>query len=228
MNPLYLYILLGSLSVPLFFSIWRMDLIRHWKNFIISTSLIAIVFLIWDAIFTYHGVWAFNKNYCIGIDLFGMPIEEWLFFFIIPFSSLFIHFALCYAMPRLRISKKATRLITVALIIIVLIVLIYNLFKLYTTVNFLLLLLVLVIGLMYKIELLQRFLISFLIILIPFFLVNGLLTGVATQEPVVIYNNLENIGIRITTIPIEDFGYAFTMLFGNLMLFDFMNKKTNK
>jgi lycopene cyclase domain-containing protein len=55
--------------------------------------------------------------------------------------------------------------------------------------------------------------------------VNGILTGLITEIPVVWYDNAENIGTRLITIPVEDVGYAFTMLFGNLMIFDVLNRK---
>jgi lycopene cyclase domain-containing protein len=81
----------------------------------------------------------------------------------------------------------------------------------------------LIIGIKYKMKLLQQFYFSFLIILIPFFIVNGILTGAFTETPIVWYNNLENMTIRFYTIPIEDIAYAFTMLFGNLMIFESLN-----
>jgi lycopene cyclase domain-containing protein len=72
----------------------------------------------------------------------------------------------------------------------------------------------------YGIEYLSRFYIAFLIILVPFFIVNGILTGTGLEEPVVWYNDDENLGIRLLTIPIEDIGYAFTMIFGNVFLIE--------
>tara|TARA_B110000196_G_C20528882_1_gene379059 strand:+ start:71 stop:250 length:180 start_codon:yes stop_codon:yes gene_type:complete len=56
--------------------------------------------------------------------------------------------------------------------------------------------------------------------------VNGILTGGITGMTIVSYNNFENLGVRIGTIPIEDFGYAFTMLFGNLMILESLKPKT--
>ena len=49
---------------------------------------------------------------------------------------------------------------------------------------------------------------------------NGILTGTGLEEPVVWYNDDENLGIRLLTIPIEDIGYAFTMIFGNVFLIE--------
>jgi len=72
---------------------------------------------------------------------------------------------------------------------------------------------------------LQGFYASFILILIPFFIVNGILTGSFIEVPIVSYNNSENLGIRLFTIPIEDIGYAFSMLFGNLMIFETLKKR---
>jgi len=44
------------------------------------------------------------------------------------------------------------------------------------------------------------------------------LTGSFIEEEIVWYNNSENLGIRFFTIPIEDFGYAFSLILLNLML----------
>ena len=59
---------------------------------------------------------------------------------------------------------------------------------------------------------------AFIFILIPFFIVNGILTGSGIDEQVVWYNNNENLGIRFLTIPVEDFGYAFSLILFNLLL----------
>jgi hypothetical protein len=53
--------------------------------------------------------------------------------------------------------------------------------------------------------------------------VNGILTGAVSELPIVSRNNKENLGLVM--IPLEDIGYAFSMLFGNLMIFEFLNKK---
>tara|TARA_Y100000991_G_C21760806_1_gene258667 strand:+ start:205 stop:507 length:303 start_codon:yes stop_codon:yes gene_type:complete len=83
----------------------------------------------------------------------------------------------------------------------------------------------------YNLQLLQHFLLTFLVMLIPFFIVNGVLTGSWIDNQVVWYNNTENLGIRMGTIPVEDSIYAYSMILMNLLFFEFLcgtikNKKT--
>ena len=60
------------------------------------------------------------------------------------------------------------------------------------------------------------FLISYLIILIPFLIVNGFLTAI----PVVLYNDAENSGIRIYTIPFEDIFYGMLLFLLNVLIYE--------
>lgn len=222
---LYLILNLGSLSIPLLYSFEKkMRFIKHWKAVLLSITIVASVFLVWDAIFTANGVWGFNPDYHLNILLLNMPIEEWMFFFCIPYASIFIHYSLAYFKPNLILSEKKTKLITLFFIAILFPVIFLNFDKAYTFVNYVFLVFVLLIGFLFGIKYLQRFYIAFLIILIPFFIVNGVLTGTGIEEPVVWYNNAENLGIRIGTIPLEDIGYAFTMLFGNILLIEKFKK----
>ena len=202
-----------------------MRFIKHWKAVLLSLTIVATVFLIWDAIFTQNGVWGFNPDYHLPYLLFGMPIEEWMFFFCIPYASIFIHYSLEYFKPNFLIPKDITRAITVTVIFTLIPILFFNWGRAYTTVNYSFLIVLLVLSLFFGLEYLRRFYIAFLIILIPFFIVNGILTGTGLEEPVVWYNNDENLGIRLLTIPIEDIGYAFTMLFGNVFLIEKFKKK---
>lgn len=225
MTPLYLYILVASISIPLLFTAFYLDVIKHWRNFFISTTLVAAIFLAWDSVFTANGVWGFNENYILDFTLFKMPIEEWIFFFVIPFCSLFIHFALIHTFPKLALGRKTTLYISIVLIILSAVIIFTNISKVYTAINFAFLLITLSLGALFHFRLLQRFFLTFLVILIPFIIVNGILTGAITDSPVVWYDDSENLGIRLLTIPIEDFGYAFTMLFGNLMIFQSLKGK---
>ncbi|MDG1698384.1 MAG: lycopene cyclase domain-containing protein [Polaribacter sp.] len=224
---MYLYLLLnlGSICIPLLYSFEKkMRFIKNWKAVLLSLTIVASIFLIWDALFTVNRVWGFNSDYHLNFEFFQMPIEEWMFFFCIPYASVFIHYSLEYFKPKLLIPEKFTRRITLFFILFFIPVIIMNTDRLYTSVNYSFLVAILLLGFFYGTQYLRRFYISFLIILIPFFIVNGVLTGTGIEEPVVWYNNAENLGIRLLTIPIEDIGYAFTMIYGNVFLIEKFKK----
>jgi len=218
---LYLILNIASISVPLLYSFEkRMRFIKWWKEVFISIAIVASLFIVWDILFTAQGVWGFNERYLIGLTIFNLPIEEWLFFICIPYASVFTHYALRHFFPDLELSVIATKFITIALIIVLSIVISFNTDKTYTFLNYGLLLVILMYSLFTKNREIRSFYISFLVILIPFFIVNGILTGSFIEEPVVWYNNNENLGIRLGTIPIEDVGYAFNMLFLNILFIE--------
>ncbi|GIZ08433.1 hypothetical protein FUMI01_11600 [Flavobacterium sp. UMI-01] len=188
----------------------------------------AVVFIAWDIFFTKIGVWHFNPRYHTGIEIAGLPIEEWLFFICIPYASLFIHFAFHYFFPKVRLKLIRVWQLYWLIVAVVLPVLLFNWGKWYTTVNYSLLLLLLTYTVSKAPQILQTFFITFLIILLPFALVNGILTGSFIDEPVVYYNNLENLNIRLGTIPIEDVGYAFSMLLMTLVIMERLENKNQK
>jgi lycopene cyclase domain-containing protein len=84
---------------------------------------------------------------------------------------------------------------------------------------------VLLIAYFDKSKTINAFYFTFLVILIPFVLVNGILTGSFIDGEVVWYNNEENLGIRIFTIPIEDFSYGFSLILFNLLAISFLKNK---
>ena len=103
---------------------------------------------------------------------------------------------------------------------------IFNYNKWYTFINFTLASIILISVRLTKIDLLKRFYLTFLVMLIPFFIVNGILTGSFIENEVVWYNNAENLNIRLFTIPIEDSVYAFSLILINLFIISL--KKSTK
>jgi len=104
----------------------------------------------------------------------------------------------------------------VILLLITVVILHYE--KAYTSFNFGLLIVVLIVALFDTSGLLNRYLFSFLFILIPFFIVNSILTGTFIPGEVVWYNDRAILGIRILTVPVEDIGYAFSLILMNLLI----------
>lgn len=226
-NYLYLTLDIFSFLIPFLYSFERkrINFIQYWKPYFSSILVIGFLFIIWDVIFTYKGVWGFNDDYLIGLKFLKLPIEEWLFFLLIPYASNFIHYALKYFFPKPEISDKTAHKISLLLFTISFAIAVGNTDKLYTVCSFGLFSGLMFLQLRKKFSVFNRYILSFIIILIPFFIVNSILTGSFTNEPIVWYNNQENLGIRIGTIPIEDFFYCFSMLYGSLLIFEKLKQK---
>jgi lycopene cyclase domain-containing protein len=92
----------------------------------------------------------------------------------------------------------------------------------YTFITFLLTALFLVLYInVFKNRLGGYFWMGYIVHLIPFFIVNGVLTAL----PVVIYNDAENLGIRLFTIPAEDTIYSMLLLLMNIGIYEYVGQK---
>ena len=230
MNSLYLWLNIGSISIPLLCSFHpRLQLHKRFKWLFLSLILTMGIFIPWDVIFTVNGIWGFNQDYFLGVKIFSLPLEEWLFFICIPFACVFTHYALLLYIPKMKLNQKITQYIAYALMILLAIIVVLNIDKWYTMVNFSLAIPLTWIVFNNNLKLLQHFFLTFLVMLIPFFIVNGVLTGSWIESQVVWYNNAENLGLRMGTIPVEDSIYAYSMILMNLFLFEYfsLNHKKN-
>jgi len=175
-------------------------------------AIMALLFVPWDVWFTAKGVWGFNDKYISGIRIANLPVEEWLFFIVVPFACAFIYEVLNYFLP-ISPLKPIQDKITSALILVCFILSVLYVDRLYTFTTFSLLCLLLIWHLLInRSDYLGQFFLAFIIIQIPFLIVNGALTGLFTEEPIVWYNNAENLNLRILTIPADDIGYNMLML----------------
>ncbi|WP_268033418.1 lycopene cyclase domain-containing protein [Algoriphagus sp. PAP.12] len=219
----YLYLILNILTIsfPLIRSFEpKINYSSKWPALFPAILFTGAFFLVWDHWFTVIGVWEFNPRYLVGVYFFQLPLEEWLFFLTVPFACVFIYEVLIYFFPKdyfLPFAKPFVYVMVPFLLGLALL----HLDKWYTAVNFIVGALVLIIHfLIFNDRYLGRFIFAYLVTLIPFMLCNGILTGAFTEEPVVIYNNAENLGIRIWTIPVEDTIYSMTLLLMNLSIFE--------
>ena len=225
---LYLWLDLLSLSVPFLVSFHpRIALYKQWKALLLAMLITLTPFIIWDVYFTHQGYWGFNEVYLSGIYYLQLPIEEWLFFICIPYACVFTHISILEINPKLSLSDTWTKRISIFLFVLFASVLLFNFDKAYTAVDMVFAILVLAVAQRFNPKLLTSFYITFLFILIPFFIVNGILTGTGIEGNVVWYNDEQNLGIRLATIPIEDTAYAFSLILMNLLLFYKFKSRTN-
>ena len=210
---LYLLLNIGSLSIPFLFSFHpKLKFYKLWKYFLPATFIMMAIFISWDIIFTGNGFWGFNDAYLSGSYLAGLPLEEWLFFLCIPYACLFTIYSIKNIAPKFVFGDSTVDIVYALVQTVNIALLLYFYDRWYTFINFAYALILMALVYNFKRDAYKVFFPVFLIILIPFFIVNGFLTGSWIDEQVVWYDNLQNLGIRIGTVPIEDSMYAFTML----------------
>jgi lycopene cyclase domain-containing protein len=225
---LYAQVMLYSLAGPLLLSFdKKVAFYKQWPGLFLGILVNGILFVLWDGWFAKTGVWGFNDTYTWPYRINHLPIEEWSFFIIIPYCSVFIYACLKGWMKSEPFSSIKHHLTLVAAIITAIIGIVFH-DKTYTLVNCLIASLLLFINYRLKASYMGFFWLAYLIHLIPFFMVNGILTGAITPEPIVWYNSNEIIGLRLVTIPVEDTIYALTCLLIPINVMEYYHTKSKR
>ncbi|MBC7423722.1 MAG: lycopene cyclase domain-containing protein [Ferruginibacter sp.] len=222
MNSHYTYFLLlcGSLVGPLALSAdKKVSFYKKWKYLFPAMLLPALFYIAWDIFFTAKGVWSFNEKYVTGITLVNLPIEEVLFFVVVPYCCVFIYECIRCYFPQLKNKKIADIILQIlAMLLFIAGLLFYK--KIYTSYTFIFTAISIAIIYLRKKYFCNfdalSFLIAYSIILIPFLIVNGFLTAI----PVVVYNDAQNLGLRIYTIPFEDAFYGLLLVLMNIVIYE--------
>ena len=226
----WLYLLLNvfTISVPLIRSFESK--VAYYKSFSAlfkSMAIVSTVFIVWDVIFTEMGVWGFTDDYLSGIWLLGLPLGEYLFFITVPFSCVFIYRVLIYFFPNDLMSRKVAYYVSEFLIGISMSLGVIHHDKWYTSTTFLGLgVTLLLLTRVAKVDWLHRFYPAYAIAILPFFIKNGILTGSFLETQVVWYNNAENLGIRLGTIPFEDVFYGMLLILGTVYFYERFRTKS--
>ena len=219
---------LGTIIIPFIFSFHhKLNFNKKWRSTFLSISIVAVFFIAWDIWFNDMGVWGFNPKYLIGLNVFNLPIEEILFFFCIPYACLYTYHCLKILIPSFTFRYSKILVTLLATVLLVLGILFID--RWYSGITFISLSLVLIyFQFIVSAPWLQRLYVASLVLILPFIIVNGILTGTGIDSEVVWYNNNENMGLRLLTIPTEDFAYGFLLILLNTYFFekfDYLNNK---
>lgn len=220
----FTYLLLNAftISIPLLRSFEpKINFASKWKYFIPANLITAIFFLVWDYFKTKYGVWQFNGDYTIGLRFFGLPLEEYLFFITVPYACTFIYESvLLFVKKRLLPDFIKPALAGISLVAVAVSPLFFS--KAYTfSVLFIGGIVFLIASFALRVERLEKFIVAYAISIVPMLFVNGILTAL----PVVIYNNEQNLSIRVGTIPAEDFLYSAILLMMNIGLYEWQKER---
>lgn len=222
-NYTYILLMAGTVLVPFILSFEKsVEYYKKWKYLFPAIFLTGLFFIVWDVIFEKNGVWSFNPDYLMGIYLLNLPVEEWLFFIAVPFACTFIYEVIKVRIPGFE-KPVFFKYFTWLIILVSVLLFVFHTEKHYTFYNFLFLAVysLAVYLLKWFRPFYSKFYLAWIIGLIPFLAVNGILTGM----PVVEYNAMHNLGVRIITIPVEDSGYYLLLFLMVISLYEYLSAR---
>lgn len=85
----YLILMAGCvlITLPLEF-VLKARVYRRWRIMVPSVLAVVVVFGIWDLVGIVRGHWTYNPEFITGIHLGPLPLEELVFFVVIPLCAL--------------------------------------------------------------------------------------------------------------------------------------------
>lgn len=221
-NFLYLFLLLIFVVIPLALSLKnRIRFAAKFKYLLPAILFAAAIFIIWDIRFTEFGIWSLNTNFLTGLKILDLPIEKWVSFFIIPYTSLYIYEILN---QKLLQFDKPNLFLALSLVLLVVFVLLAYFFrqKLFTFFTFFLL------SIYFGYTIFRnrfkkhytKFYGTFFIVLIPYLIFSELL-----YPDILSYDAAHIIGIRLINTPVENLGYLFLLLLMITTIYEYLKEK---
>jgi lycopene cyclase domain-containing protein len=213
---LYLLVNLSVIFAPLALSFdRRVSFYRQWRAVLPAVLLVAALFIAEDITATARGHWDFAPEYAGEYRLLGIPPGEWLFFMTVPFACIFIY--ACVRSYQREAVIPFPRVLNFLFAALALVTAVLFRDQGYTrSVMIINAAAWLSLGILRPdLPKSRQFWTGMGITYLTFVLVNGLLTGI----PVVTYGAAAIWGVRLGTIPLEDFFYSFALLTLNFVLY---------
>jgi lycopene cyclase domain-containing protein len=105
----YLAVLAGCLASALWLEpVLRVRVLRRWRRLLLTLVPVVVVFGAWDIAAIAAGHWWYDRGQLVGVTLPGrLPLEELLFFLVVPVCSILGFEAVRTVLARL--SARAAR-----------------------------------------------------------------------------------------------------------------------
>ncbi|HEX5740013.1 MAG TPA: lycopene cyclase domain-containing protein [Pilimelia sp.] len=99
----YLAILAACLvlTLPLELAL-RARVYRRPRRLAYALAPVVVVFGAWDLVGTARGHWSFSPRHTLGLRIAGLPVEEWLFFLVVPVCAVLTYEAVGVGLRLLR------------------------------------------------------------------------------------------------------------------------------
>ena len=229
----YLWVNVGVMALPFVASFdKRVAFVKEWKAFWPACLITMSGFIAWDIWFTHEGIWGFNEAHLVGVEVAGLPIEEWLFFIAVPYACVFTYACMKRYVPNSPLGL-GHRSVTTAAIALCLGIALQHSDKAYLGLTAGLCAIWLFTTLVRWNAWMGHFWLTYVILLVPFVISNGILTGIqfweyplihdspeAITDHIVWYNNAENSGWRLLAMPVDDLLYGLLLIGINVSLFE--------
>ncbi len=99
----YLLLLVGCLLITLPLElVLEARVYARWKLMLLALVPTVLVFSVWDVAGIIRRHWTYNPEYITGVQLWVMPLEELLFFIVIPICGLLTYEAVGTVLRRIR------------------------------------------------------------------------------------------------------------------------------
>jgi lycopene cyclase domain-containing protein len=79
------FVLLGTLPLHRFY---RLNVLRQPLRLLKAIVPVAVLFVTWDVVATASGHWYFDPAQTFAVRLWGLPLEEYAFFVVIPLAGI--------------------------------------------------------------------------------------------------------------------------------------------
>ncbi len=216
MRAEYLLFDLLILAGPLVLSLMpRYEFRSRARSIGIATLAVAVPFILWDAAVA-GSHWWFDPRYTLGIELFGLPIEEVLFFISVPYACVFSWETLVGA-PKARATLSPWTYALPGVLLVAGTAVLLTGGPGYTGLTLLALGLAGALDHMLGTGLLRMPRYWAFAGLVALF--TGVFNTYLTWRPVVHYGEAHQLGVRVGTIPVEDFGYGLALCTASVVLY---------
>ena len=222
-NFFVLILLLVVAFIPLLFGSGnRTRIFPKFKYFIPAIIFTSTVFIIWDNRFTQIGIWNYNPAFFSGKEIFSLPWEKWLYYIVVSWVSLFVYEWVKIKFSHLKIDNVSLAISLVLLVVFGLVAFFLR-DKVYTFFTFFLLAIYFGYTLFrnrFKGNL-SHFYITFLLLLIPYFILSVILV----KLPAISYHPEFNLQFQLLQIPVENLAGLFLLLFINITITEYLAER---
>lgn len=199
----------------------KYDFISKLRYGMPAIFITGFMFLLWDIRFAEVGIWTYDKNFTLGIFHKSLPIEQWLFYLVFPYAALLLYEIIKTRFQKLDLNNIFTAVGLVLVVLFAFVAYRYRI-RVYTFFSFLFTTIYLgytIFRKQFK-QHLTSFFLTYFIMLIPFFILNGILTWNLAIE----YHQEQVLNIWIGMMPIENLVYLFLLTLINITVYEYLSE----